>query len=109
MRQIHPRTSYPAMPPAAVPTAIDPASHVTVDLRDIAGTRHPSLSAEDRLRAQLADVRRAVDTVMEQLAELIDRRENLKVALGTIVSEPPAIPAGDDQTVVPWGFYDDEL
>jgi hypothetical protein len=99
------------MPPAAIPTAIDPATRVTVDLRDIAEARHPSFTAEERLRAQLAEVRRAVDTVMEQLSALIDHRENLKVALGTIACEPtrPAADDDDDETVVPWGFYDDEL
>jgi uncharacterized lipoprotein YbaY len=109
MRQIHPRTSFPAVLPTPVPTAIDPTTRVTVDLRDIAEARHPSLTAEDRLRRQLAEARLAVDAVMEELSILIDQRENLKVALGTLVGADNPARVLDDKTVVPWGFYDDEL
>ncbi len=40
---------------------------------------------------------------------MIDERENLKVALGALASSPDARPTEDDKTVVPWGFYDDDL
>ena len=109
MRQIHPRTSSPAFLPTPVPSPADPATRITVDLRDVAEARHPSLTAEDRLRLQLTEVRQAVDAVMEQLSGLIDQRENLKVALGTLVSADSTAAVVDDKTVVPWGFYDDEL
>ncbi|MGI9610856.1 MAG: hypothetical protein ACR2NL_11255, partial [Acidimicrobiia bacterium] len=73
--------------------------------------RHPSYTDEARLRRQLATVRVAVAEVMEQLSALVDERENLKAELGLLASrsggETPS--ALDDQSVVAWGFYDDDL
>ena len=109
MRQIRPRTNTPAVLPLPVPSPTEPANRITVDLRDVAEARHPSLSAEDRLRLQLEEVRQAVDTAMEQLSTLIDQRENLKVALGTLVGADTPAAAVDDESVVAWGFYDDDL
>lgn len=109
MRQIRPRTSSPAVLPAPIRSPADSVTRITVDLRDVAEARHPSLTAEDRLRRQLAEVRRAVETVAEQLSNLIDQRENLKVELGRLVGAQSPAEATDDRTVVPWGFYDDEL
>ncbi len=109
MRQIRPRTSSPAVLPMPVPSPASPEPKITVDLRDVHAARHPSLSDEDRLRCQLAEVRRAVEAVRAQLTNLIDQRENLKVALGALASSPRPARSGDDETVVPWGFYDDEL
>ncbi len=110
MRQIRPRTSHPAALPSPVPTAPAAMTGITVDLRDVREARHPSLSEEERLRRQLVEVRRAVDSVMQQLSTLVDQRENLKARLGRLVVSPatPTDPA-DDQSVVPWGFFDDDL
>jgi hypothetical protein len=109
MRQIHPRTSSSAVLQVPVPLPVEPVPHITVDLRDVAEARHPSLTVEDRLRLQLAEARHAVDIAMKELSALIDKRENLKVALGALAGKPSTGSDVDDQTVVPWGFYDDEL
>lgn len=109
MRQIRPRTNSPAVLPTPVPKPVRPPARITVDLRDISESRHPSFSDEDRLRRQLAEVRQAVDAVMEQLAGLIDERENLKLALDSLGGQNGSLPSTDDETVVPWGFFDDEL
>ncbi|MDH3540255.1 MAG: hypothetical protein OEP52_09680 [Acidimicrobiia bacterium] len=108
MRQIHPRTSSSAVLQVPVPLPVEPVPHITVDLREVAEARHPSLTAE-RLRLQLAEARHAVDVAMEELSALIDKRENLKAALGALAGKPSTGSEVDDQTVVPWGFYDDEL
>lgn len=111
MRQIRPRTSQPPALPSPVPTATQVPTGMTVDLRDVRQARHPSLTDEQRLRQQLVEVRRSVDEVMDQLSALIDQRENLKARLGSLVASHSSVaqaPA-EDRSLVPWGFYDDDL
>jgi len=109
MRQIRPRSSYREPVPTPVPTTTVPPTEITVDLRDHQ-VRHPSYTDEARLRRQLATVRAAVATLMDQLAELVDERENLKARLGAMASASPAETSpADDHSVVAWGFYDDDL
>jgi hypothetical protein len=92
---------------SAAPTAVE-ATSVTVDLRDHQA-RHPSYTDEERIRRQLANVRAAVETVMEQLSELVDERENLKAQLSALIARSDLTPSRDDHSVVAWGFYDDDL
>jgi hypothetical protein len=110
MRQIRPRISYREAAPTPVPGATAPSTEITVDLRD-PQVRHPSYTEEARIRRQLVTVRAAVATLMDQLAALVDERENLKARLGALAagSSPGASSPVDDQSVVAWGFYDDDL
>jgi hypothetical protein len=114
MRQIHPRSSYsPVLPlPNPVPRAVPPEAApigITVDLRDVRESRHPSHSQEQRLRAQLTEVRRAMEVVMEQLSDLVDQRESLKARLGMLTADAGIALGADDRSVVAWGFFDDDL
>ena len=111
MRQIRPRATYPRslpgpLPAATVPPSAAEATAITVDLRDHQA-RHPSYTDEERIRRQLVTVRAAVEAVMEQLSELVDKRENLKAQLGAMIAHTS--PSRDDHSVVAWGFYDDDL
>jgi hypothetical protein len=113
MRQIRPRATYPRSLPGPLPavtvapTAVE-ATAITVDLRDHQA-RHPSYTDEERIRRRLVNVRAAVETVMEQLSELVDERENLKAQLGALIARSESTSSQDDHSVVAWGFYDDDL
>lgn len=115
MRQIRPRTSYADAHALPVPTAtVDRtpvhSTEITVDLRDHQA-RHPSYTDEARIRRQLVTVRAAVAAVMDQLAELVDQRENLKAELGLLTAsdDSESDRPSEDHSVVAWGFYDDDL
>ena len=94
MRQVRPRTTHPTL-------SLEPDSApLLVDLRD-EGRRE---SAED-LRAQLAQAKLAVRKVTRQLAILIDERDALRRRFDAAM---PVVADPEDQSIVPWGFYDDE-
>ena len=78
MRQVRPRTSHPDAFPAPLPIATvdrttEARTAITVDLRD-PQVRHPSYTDEARIRRQLATVRAAVATLMDELSDLVDAR-----------------------------------
>ena len=110
MRQIRLPNSQPPALPTPLPVANEEATGITVDLRDHQ-VRHPSYTDEARIRRQLASVRAAVATVMEQLSDLVDERENLKAELGLLAGSATKVgsPSAEDHSVVAWGFYDDDL
>jgi proline dehydrogenase len=96
MRQIRPRNSPPVLAPKSDTTRL------LVDLRDAPGAG----SSERQLQAQLAQAKQAVREATRQLAILIDERDALRRRLDAAV--PVAADPGD-RSVVPWGFFDDEL
>lgn len=110
MRQIHPRASSAILPPPA-PMVTAAQTGITVDLREASRTRHPSITEEERLRGQLAEVRQAVASITQQLAILIHQRDSIKARLDSIVGSPyPGTSSmAADGSIVPWGFFDDDL
>lgn len=97
MRQIRPRTAHPAL------ATTDPAP-LLVDLTD----ETHAATAEDVLRAQLEVAKLAVREVTQQLVVLIDERDVLRSRLGSVSESPPAPADPDDESIVPWGFCEDE-
>lgn len=89
MRQIRPRTSYPTHTAQPVPTG------VTIDLR----TTTPALTAE-QLRERICEVRTAISDLVDQLSELVEKRESLKTQLSLV--------AAQDRSIVAWGFCEDD-
>ena len=94
MRQVRPRNTHPALPPEPDITPL------LVDLRD--GDRRESV---EELRAQLAQAKQAVRQVTRQLSILIDERDELRRRFDAAM---PVVADPEDQSIVPWGFYDDE-
>lgn len=101
MRQIRPRTSYPAVIPP-VPTSI------TVDLRSAERPVEPSAPAESDLRTRLTESRRNIATAIEQLALLIAEREGLKSRLAELGPPRLTVPGSGDWSIVPWALYEDD-
>ncbi|MGI9647330.1 MAG: hypothetical protein ACR2OI_02305 [Acidimicrobiia bacterium] len=100
MRQIRPRTRPTSVPPQSI------SEVVSVDLRQ--DHAHPASPDTGDLWSELARTRSAVADLMGDLAALVNEREKLKARLagsedtGDVVFDP------DDQSVVPWGFYEDD-
>ena len=86
MRQVRPRNTHPALS----------ATNISVDLRS-------DQPADDRLNRELTDARRAVDEARAELAALVAARDALLIEL----IDPAAPTDLDDQSIVPWGFYDE--
>ena len=102
MRQIRPRTSHPTLLPNPVPSAL------TVDLRDRA---QPAPAVDEQaVRRQLAEARRSIAAAMEQVSILVSERETLKALLGALAESQPLakIDDADDDSIVPWGFCEDD-
>ena len=102
MRQIRPRTN----PPTVLP---DPIRHLfSVDLRDHQIDSGPDAGVQERdLQAELDRTRSAVASLMGDLADLVNERENLKAQLAPSEADHLVFDA-DDQSVVPWGFFEDD-
>ena len=96
MRQIRPRNSPPVLAPKPDTTRL------LVDLREA-----PRAGGSERqLQTQLAQAKQAVREATRQLAILIDERDALRRRLEASVPIPTD---PGDRSVVPWGFFDDEL
>ncbi|MBT8202021.1 MAG: hypothetical protein KJO87_01825 [Acidimicrobiia bacterium] len=86
MRQVRPRTTHPAVS----------STDITVDLR-------PDDRPDSRPGREVTEARRAVEEARAELAALVAARDAL---LSELIE--PAHPADpDDQSIVPWGFYDE--
>ncbi len=111
MRQIRPRASHSAVMPNPVPTAVGSQTTITVDLRDARPAASPPDTEQEQLQQQLADVRQSIGAVMQQLARLIEQRDRLKSRLATLTGSALTGSAwtAADGTIVPWGFFDDDL